>query len=127
MPKAAKFFILFAVLFFNLGCIKSENPIQTFSVDFPDEENRVTVHKNGEVFLHYGALPQGKIINTGTFNVEMLHNQLQPKFFKNVSREDWLNPKATQGMVKLFFQNKKEKTTFFNEHELVEKIFEKVN
>lgn len=81
-----------AIILFTISCNKVESKIQIISIDFPHGENRLIVHKNGEAFLYYEALPEGKIIRKDTFNVDTLYNQLQPKLQKNNPREDWPKP-----------------------------------
>ena len=100
--------------------------IEFLSIDYPHGETSLTVWKDGQASLFYGALPQREIIKSGTFNVEELYKQLHSRLRRNVPREDWPNPNSTYGMVQVTFKDKSKKDyLIFNEHEFTEQLFSK--
>jgi hypothetical protein len=126
MTRAICFLILMALFFLLAGYEEDRRSIESISIDFPSGETRLVVWKDGTASLFYGALPQSEIIKSGTFNIEELYKQLQPRLHRNLPREDWPNPNSTRGMVQLKFKDKSEKDyLIFDEQDFAEKLFSK--
>lgn len=57
-------------------------------VDFPHGALRLLVQRDGETRLFYGALPNHRTVQSNTFNIDDLFQQLQPRLHDNVPAEN---------------------------------------
>jgi hypothetical protein len=57
-------------------------------VDFPHGALRLLVWQDGETRLFYGALPTHRTVQSNTFNIDDLFQQLQPRLHNNVPAEN---------------------------------------
>ena len=57
-------------------------------VDFPHGALRLLVWRDGETRLFYGALPTHRTVQSNTFNIDDLFQQLQPRLHDNVPAEN---------------------------------------
>lgn len=125
MKRTIACLVLLILLFLEAGCNGHYGSIEFISLAYPDGETRLSVWKNGEATLSYGAL-FGKEIRNGTFHTEDLYKQLQPRLHRNTPRENWPDPKAEHGMVQVRFEDGKERDyLIFNEQVFAEKLFSK--
>jgi hypothetical protein len=111
---------------FPAGCNGTERNMEFISISFPMGESDLRVWRNGKAILFYGALPQGEIIKTGTFDVERLYEQVKPLLHSNIPREDWPNPKAKAGMVQVRFESNTQTTSYliFDADDFTKELFE---
>jgi hypothetical protein len=83
-------FILFVWIFIILmtsGCSAKAGLVTSISLDFPHGGLRLLVKREGEARLFYAALPNSRDIAEGTFDIDELFDQLQPRLHKNVPAE----------------------------------------
>ena len=57
-------------------------------VDFPHGALRLLVQRDGETRLFYGALPAHRAVQSNTFDIDDLFQQLQPRLHDNVPAEN---------------------------------------
>lgn len=120
--------LLFVALicFTYTGCKDSVNNVEFISIDFPHGETRLHVWKDGRAALYYGARPQRETIEVGTFDIKQLYEQIQPRLYPSIPRENWPNPNSIAGMVQIRVKGKGEKVyLIFDEHQFSENLFKK--
>lgn len=90
MPhKPHRITLLFALSLLTLvGCGAPSNPVTSIVMDFPYGETRLLIQRDGEARLFYGALPQSQIVKPGTFDIDEIAAELQPRLSKVVPAEE---------------------------------------
>ncbi len=126
MKRTAYYLVLMTLFLLQAGCNDNISSIESISIDFPHGETRLLVRRNGEALLFYGALPQHQTIRNGTFDIDELCKQLQPRLHENAPREERPNPASEYGMVQIRLKDKSEKTyLIFSEEDFAEQLFSK--
>ncbi len=124
MRKMLRLLVLMAPILLQAGCSEKRSAIESISLDYPHGETRLVVRSNGEALLFYGALPRHESIRLGTFGVDELYAQLQPRLHDNVPREQWPNPSSVVGMVTIRFENgTKAVHLIHDEEDFAERVF----
>jgi len=62
----------FALTFLAEGNGAHERPVPTVSVDLPHGGCRLTIRKDGEASIHYGAMPRWVRVTPGTFDFDQI-------------------------------------------------------
>ena len=124
-----KIFLCLAIalnVLIQTGCRKDAQEIEFISISYPSGETDLRIWESGEARLYYGARPQSKNIRKRMFNIESLYEQLVPRLYPNVPRENWPNPNARYGMVQVQFKGEGAITyLIFHEEELTNALFAK--
>ena len=124
MNRRIYFIALIALLVTGImGCEEERNPIESISIDFPHGETRLLVERSGEVFLFYGALPTYQEVRSGTFDTEILYKQMETRLHDNVPRDEWLNPRATAGMVIISYKDQSQEDYLIFDEQYAEQLF----
>lgn len=78
--------------------------VDSFSLDFPHGELRLSFDRSGDTRLFYAALPACRTVRSGAFDVDKVFRRLQPRLHENVPAEERPIGQA-YGMVNLGFIN----------------------
>jgi hypothetical protein len=70
------------------GCNTDENSVELISLDFPHGGLRLLVQRDRDARLFYAALPTARIVRQGTFDIDELYQQLQPRLHENMPAEN---------------------------------------
>ena len=70
------------------ACDSDPASVTGIVVDFPHGALRLLVRRDGETRLFYGALPTHRAVQSNTFNIDDLFQQLQPRLQDNVPAEN---------------------------------------
>jgi hypothetical protein len=108
------------------ACADNTSSIEMIIMDYPHGETRLYVERNGQARLSYGSHPQFQVVQAGTFKIDDLYQQLQPRLHDNVPREEWPDQKSVAGMITITYQDKTNKDyLIFDAKEFAEEIFNK--
>jgi hypothetical protein len=87
-----------------LSACRADAPSVTWlTLDFPHGGLRLVVQRDNETRWFYAALPTHRAVRDGTFDIDDLYQQLEPRLHEVVPTEDQPNPDQPYGMVTLAF------------------------